>query len=35
MPAKAGIQVLLLDSRWKHAGMTTLDNGYFNLWSCA
>ena len=44
MPAKpvpaifgrgAGIQVFLLDSRQKHAGMTSWGNGRSILWSCA
>jgi len=34
MPAKAGIQAILLDSRQEHAGMTTRDNGHFILWNC-
>jgi hypothetical protein len=33
-PAKAGIQLFLLDSRHKHVGMTPEDNGHFILWSC-
>ena len=44
MPAKAGIQALLLESRQglspqalggEHAGMTTGDNGHFFLRCCA
>jgi len=34
MPAKAGIQGLLLDSRQEHAGMTTGGNGHFILRCC-
>ena len=30
----AGIQVFLLDSRQKHAGMTFWDNGRSILWTC-
>jgi hypothetical protein len=30
MPAKAGIQAFLLDSRQKHAGMTPSDDDHFN-----
>ena len=32
MPAQAGIQAFLLDSRQKHAGMTVRVNGHFILW---
>ena len=34
MPAKAGIQALLLDSRQEHAGMTIRDHGHFILLRC-
>ena len=34
MPAKAGIQGLLLDFRQEHAGMTTWGNGHFILLCC-
>ena len=33
IPAKAGIQAILLDSGQKHAGMTTCGNGHFILWN--
>jgi hypothetical protein len=32
IPAKAGIQTFLPDSRQKHEGMTPEDNGHFILW---
>ena len=34
IPAEAGIQAILLDSRQKHAEMTLCGNGHFILWSC-
>jgi hypothetical protein len=34
IPAKAGIQAVLMDSGQKIAGMTPIGNGHSILWSC-